>query len=222
MAQDRPSAQSEPGLLAPEQIVARYDLFSRDPVAGGDDRWTRRAGISFGRPGVSRLEPGDLSALSRRVDLAVWQYSALYFPFDLHSLPPRQRYTEVTVSLDFGRPDIVALYLSPSGFDDPGDTARALLREGDQSVTVSAFGYGMPTVSWTFEADEPGLRPHGRGVEVFVQRPRDLDDAVIALEAEAVILKPSFKIFTRLNTTLREPARHRLSFVDGSFSPVPG
>lgn len=205
------SSPHRPGPEHPLQVVLAEGLYSQVPVASGDQRWELESRIRFGRATVLKADQGTLDELTLLVDRDRWDYSYVYFPFDLE---PQQQgfYRSVEVTAVFRDPDVIARHLSPSL------ESTHIPFEG----RATTWGLGMADVRWRLEPAEAQdrLNPRGHVVMCLMQRPKTLPTVEVIIKVEVSITR-TFMIFQSRTAVTRKPAHFRLSFTEGTFVPLP-
>ncbi|MFJ2647954.1 hypothetical protein ACIO1C_14620 [Streptomyces sp. NPDC087420] len=200
-----------PAAAEPE-IAGREGLYARIPVAGRDSRLELQSEIEFGRATVIAPDAYTLDQFAAQVDRDHWDYSYVWFPFDLRPLE-HGHYESVRITTTFAEPGIVAKYLAPS----PG--SKDVEFEGRATV----WGLGMPAMSWELEPPEGNerLRPQGHHVVCLLQRPKAVEQTDVVIEVAATVVRTVVVRQVRKAAT-KKPCRYRLSFTEGTFVRLPG
>jgi hypothetical protein len=192
-------------------MIASLDLYVETKVLGQDSRFTREAGISFGRPRFGPVADAELSLLDqRRPDLTKWRFTALAVPFDLEDLPNGRHYTEAKVRMAFDDPDVRSVRLSRRTAEEPG-----------QDSDLDTWGVGRSVLTWKLTArDRVGIRPRGREVFAIVESPMGTDRLDGTLDGSVRIIR---KMLGMANESLAEPRcplRFVLDLDGGDFAIV--
>jgi hypothetical protein len=192
-------------------VTAEEELYSRVPVAGHDDRYELEARIRFGKADVLRPDQATLDGFALQVDRDRWDYSYVFFPFDLQ--PQHTGYYEsVRVTTTFRHPDILAKYLSPS------QDNTFVPFEG----RATTWGLGMPEMSWQLQpaAGSDQLRPQGHTVMCLLQRPKTPTVVEVVIAVTTTIVRTTM-VFERRVAANRAPGHYRISFAEGTFERLP-
>jgi hypothetical protein len=185
------------------------DLYTTEPVLG-EDRLVRAARVSFGRPMIYPVRPGELDPLlDRRPDRDQRKFMLLHFPFDLEPPAPNRRYESATVRVDFDDDSVTALDVSRTASHD------------DETVDLDIRGIGRSVIAWDLRPGDPrtGLRPRSRVMQVILDVPIGSTELHGALSAELTIARIRGNWPTRSATSQR-PRRFTLS-TDGTFTAEP-
>lgn len=191
------------------EMIATLDLYVETKVLGQDSRFTREAGISFGRPRFGPVADTELSLLDqRRPDLTSRRFTALAVPFDLQDLPSGRHYTEATVRMAFDDPDVRSLSLSWRTAGEPG-----------QDSDIDTWGAGRSELTWKLTArDRLGIRPRGREAFAIVESPMGTDRLGGTLDARVRIVRKTLGVASEMVAEPRRPLRFVLDLAGGDFA----
>jgi hypothetical protein len=191
------------------------DLYAEEPVLrGGNSRFVREAGVTFGRPTVGPVPDDELPAVAqRRPDLGTWRFTQIVLPFDLEDPSGGQRYVEATVRMTFDDSDVRSLMLSrPSSDGDAVDS------------DIDTWGAGRGELTWKLTARDArlGIRPSGQVVDAVLESPLGTDRLAGALDAHVRLLRRTLGMASHVVAEPKQPLRFALNVADGTFEFVPG
>jgi len=192
--------------------MGEEELFSEVEVAGDGTRLQLEGKIRFAKADVLTVDPETLARFSQLVDRRKWDFNYVFFPFDLDE-QEAGHYERIRVTARFHDQRILAKYLSPSRDNTfvPYDGV------------ATTWGENTPELTWQLDPadDADRVTPQGHRVMCLVQRPKDLAEVDVIMEAEVVVVQTVF-YFQRRTAAVRQPGHYRLSFADNTFVRLSG